>query len=64
GLFSLLLAVAVFISSFIFAMVTNPWVGIAISIVAIGMVPSSLIALLVGFLIGKFAKKQKGRLLH
>ncbi|MFP3488594.1 hypothetical protein R0K20_13370, partial [Staphylococcus sp. SIMBA_130] len=27
GLISLLLAVAVFISSFIFAMVTNPWVG-------------------------------------
>jgi Tol biopolymer transport system component len=59
GLISLLLAVAVFISSFIFGMLTNPWVGIAVSIVAIGMVPSSLIALIVGFLIGKFAKKPK-----
>ncbi len=59
GLISLLLAVAVFISSFIFGMVTNPWVGIAVSILAIGMVPSSLIALIVGFLVGKFAKKPK-----
>ncbi|WP_166000568.1 DUF5050 domain-containing protein [Bacillus sp. Cs-700] len=59
GLISLLLAVAVFISSFIFGILSNPWVGIAISIVAIGMVPSSLLALLVGFLIGKFAKKPK-----
>ncbi|MCA0993336.1 DUF5050 domain-containing protein [Guptibacillus hwajinpoensis] len=59
GLISLLLAVAVFMSSFIFGMLTNPWVGIAISIVAIGMVPSSLIALLIGFLIRKFSKKSK-----
>ncbi|WP_273833906.1 DUF5050 domain-containing protein [Guptibacillus sedimenti] len=59
GLISLLLAVAVFISSFILGIMTNPWVGIAISIVAIGMVPGSLIALIVGFLIDKFAKKTK-----
>ena len=56
GIFSILLAVAVFISSFVVAALTNPWAGIAISILAIGMLPSSVIALLVGLIIAKFDK--------
>ena len=56
GVISILLAVAVFISSIVVAMLSDPWAGLALGILAVGMLPSSVIALLVGLVIGKFGK--------
>ncbi|MCA0173962.1 DUF5050 domain-containing protein [Bacillus sp. RAR_GA_16] len=56
GLVSILLAVAVFLSSILVAMLSDPWAGIALGILAVGMLPSSVIALLVGLIIGRLEK--------
>lgn len=56
GIISILLAGGIFISSVIVAMLSDPWFGLALGILAVGMLPSSAIALIVGFMIRKFGQ--------
>ena len=52
GVISLILTGLVFLSSFLVAAIFNPWAGIALGIIAFGMLPCSIIALVIGFQLG------------
>ena len=57
GIISLILTGLIFLSSILIATMSNPWAGIAIGMIAFGMLPCSIIALVIGFIAGKLAKR-------
>ncbi|MEC2075051.1 hypothetical protein [Metabacillus fastidiosus] len=56
GIISISLAILAFISSFIVSTITNPWIGIAIGMIALALFICSIIILAFAFFFKRFAK--------